>query len=183
MSYKRNGNKWTVNEILTLQREYELLKLSVQEMSIRHKRSENAIMYKLDSEGFIDSWSQVKGFDLHKYQNRIVNGSDLIADDDDDDDDDAVDCDDPKDEDYVDNPDETNDEDQDEDEDEDEGQDQGNGDNILDKNKYEHEVSKLSDRVWSLETSVSQIGSTVKQIFNILTLNKLNYNSESLNKE
>ena len=173
MSYKRNGNKWTVNEILTLQREYELLKLSVQEMSSRHKRSENAIMYKLESEGFIDSWSQVKGFNLDKYKNRIVNGLDLIADDDDDDD--AVNCDDPNDEDYIDNPDETNDEDDDED--------QGNGDNILDKNKYEHEVSKLSDRVWSLETSVSQIGSTVKQIFNLLTLNKLNYNSESLNNE
>jgi hypothetical protein len=167
MSYKRTGNKWTVNEILALQREYELLKLSVQEMSIRHKRSETAIMYKLDFEGFIDSWSDVKGFDLHKYQKRVVNGSDLIADDDEDEEEDHRGGDD-NDSEYV--------VDEDEDEDEDE-------DNFVDKDDYEQKVSTLSNRVWSLETSVSQIGSTVKQIFDMLTLNKLNKNSESLNME
>ena len=163
MSYKRSGNKWTVNEILSLQREYELLKLSVQEMSIRHKRSEEAIMYKLEAEGFIDHWSEVKGFDLDKYQNR-VNGSDLIADYDDDEEDQHGGDD--NDSEYV----------VDEDEDEDE-------DDLLDKNTHEDPVSILSDRVWSLETSVSQIGSTVKQIFDMLTLNKLNKNSNSLNME
>lgn len=157
MSYKRSGNKWTVNEILTLQREHELLKLSVQEMSIRHKRSEEAIMYKLDFEGFIDSWSQVKGFVLNKYQ-KGVNGSDLIFANDEDHDDQRGGDD--NDSEYV-----------------------VDEDDVLDKNTHEHEVSTLSDRVWSLETSVSQIGSTVKQIFDMLTLNKLNKNSNSLNME
>lgn len=50
----RTGNKWTVNECLQLQREYELLNLSIDEIASRHKRSPYAIMYKLDSEGFAD---------------------------------------------------------------------------------------------------------------------------------
>lgn len=167
MSYKRSGNKWSVNEILTLQREHELLKLSVQEMSIRHKRSEEAIMYKLDFEGFIDSWSDVKGFDLDRFQNQKgLNTSDLIVANEEDEEDQHGGDD--NDSEYV------VDEDDDEDEDE---------DDLLDKNTYEDKVTTLSDRVWSLETSVSQIGSTVKQIFDILTLNKLNKNSNSLNME
>jgi hypothetical protein len=167
MSYKRNGNKWTVNEILALQREYELLKLSVQEMSIRHKRSEIAIMYKLDSEGFINSWSEVKGFDLDRYQKGIR--GDLIVSDDDED------CDDVNDEDYVEN--------------EGGGDDDCDYEDDEDKDDYEQQVSTLSDRVWSLETSVSQIGSTVSKIFDMLTLfkldrlNQLKKNSESLNME
>jgi hypothetical protein len=50
----RTGNKWTVNECLQLQREYELLNLSIDEIASRHKRTPYAIMYKLDSEGFAD---------------------------------------------------------------------------------------------------------------------------------
>jgi hypothetical protein len=34
---KRNGNKWTVNEVLTLQREYELLNMSIQEIALFQK--------------------------------------------------------------------------------------------------------------------------------------------------
>lgn len=52
--YRRSGNKWTINECLRLQREFELLDLSVYEISLLHERSPNAIMYKLDSEGFSD---------------------------------------------------------------------------------------------------------------------------------
>jgi hypothetical protein len=51
---KRNGKRWTVNECLQLQREYELLQLSVEDIAIRHQRTPNAIMYKLDQEGFAD---------------------------------------------------------------------------------------------------------------------------------
>ena len=50
----RNGNRWTVNELLQLQREYELLELSVQEIASKHQRSERAILFKLVSEGFMD---------------------------------------------------------------------------------------------------------------------------------
>ena len=51
---QRNGFKWTVNECLRLQREFELLNLPVQEIALLHKRSPYAIMYKLDSEGIAD---------------------------------------------------------------------------------------------------------------------------------
>ena len=52
--YRRTGNKWTVNECLRLTREFELLGLSIQEISELHERSPNAIMYKLDYEGIAD---------------------------------------------------------------------------------------------------------------------------------
>ena len=53
-NYKRVGAKWTVNECLRLQREYELLKLSIDEIAALHQRSSQAIMYKLDAEGIAD---------------------------------------------------------------------------------------------------------------------------------
>jgi hypothetical protein len=52
--YKRNGFKWGINEILSLQREFELLNWSIDEMALKHKRTPNAIMLKLDQEGFAD---------------------------------------------------------------------------------------------------------------------------------
>jgi len=48
----RNGYKWTINECLRLEREHDLLKLSVPEMAILHKRTINAIMCKLQDEGY-----------------------------------------------------------------------------------------------------------------------------------
>ena len=50
----RHGNKWTTTEILTLQREYELLELSIPEIASRHKRSVMSILCKLECEGFIE---------------------------------------------------------------------------------------------------------------------------------
>ncbi len=64
----RNGNRWSIREILSLQREYELLDLSVQQMASLHERTERAILCKLEAEGFISSWDDVKGFDSKKYQ-------------------------------------------------------------------------------------------------------------------
>ena len=58
----RYGNKWSVNEILSLQREYELLGMSIQEIAIKHKRTVQAILYKLESENFITDWSSARGF-------------------------------------------------------------------------------------------------------------------------
>jgi phosphomevalonate kinase len=49
---KRSGKKWSVNEILSLQREYELLQMNVDEIAKKHKRTSKAIMYKLHHEGF-----------------------------------------------------------------------------------------------------------------------------------
>ncbi len=50
----RFGNRWTVNECLQLQREFELLNLSIDEIAERHQRTPNAIMFKLDQEGFAE---------------------------------------------------------------------------------------------------------------------------------
>ena len=52
--FKRNGYRWRVNEILSLQREYELLGMSIDEIAEKHNRTPNAIMFKLDQEGFAD---------------------------------------------------------------------------------------------------------------------------------
>jgi len=48
----RFGNRWNVNECLRLQREYELLKLSVPEIAALHGRTIKAIIYKISAEGF-----------------------------------------------------------------------------------------------------------------------------------
>jgi hypothetical protein len=50
---QRNGYKWSINEILQLQRESELLGLSVFEIAKIHKRSVDAIIYKVAGEGFL----------------------------------------------------------------------------------------------------------------------------------
>jgi hypothetical protein len=68
----RSGNKWNVNELLNLQREYELLELTVQEIAVKHKRSVNSILYKLESEGFIQSWNEARGFDSVEYENSFL---------------------------------------------------------------------------------------------------------------
>lgn len=52
MSIKRHNNKWSIHEILSLQREYELLEMSVGEIANKHQRSEEAILWKLEKEGF-----------------------------------------------------------------------------------------------------------------------------------
>lgn len=49
--YNRNRKRWTVNECLALQREFELLEWSIDEIATKHKRTPKAIMFKLDQEG------------------------------------------------------------------------------------------------------------------------------------
>jgi hypothetical protein len=67
MNFKRSGNKWTVNEVLSLQREYELLELSIQEIAARHSRSVEAILYKLEAEDLIEHWCNARGFNADNY--------------------------------------------------------------------------------------------------------------------
>ena len=50
-SSKRFGNRWTINECIQLQREFELLELSIDEIAKIHQRTPNAIMFKLNQEG------------------------------------------------------------------------------------------------------------------------------------
>jgi hypothetical protein len=80
MNCNRSGNKWTVNEILSLQREYELLEMSIQEIALKHSRRVEAILYKLDSEGFIDNWHDARGY--NNYLNKNEGEDDEDADED-----------------------------------------------------------------------------------------------------
>jgi ribosomal protein S8 len=63
MEFKRHNFKWNINETLRLQREFELLELTIQDIAIKHGRTTKAILYKLEKEGFIKSWSVVKGIE------------------------------------------------------------------------------------------------------------------------
>ena len=45
-----------------LQREYELLELSVSDIAVRHERSADAIAFKLKNEGFIVELTDARGY-------------------------------------------------------------------------------------------------------------------------
>ena len=49
----RHRFKWSINEVLALHREYDLLGLSINEIALRHKRKPGAIVYKLINENLI----------------------------------------------------------------------------------------------------------------------------------
>lgn len=68
---KRAGFRWTINEILTLQREYELLNLPISEIADRHGRTFFSILSKLKSEEFIDE--ETYHSELMKYRNQDFN--------------------------------------------------------------------------------------------------------------
>jgi hypothetical protein len=65
---KRHYNKWTVNELLQLQREYELLNLSIPDIAKNHQRTEDSILYRLQEEELIDEI----GFDLNESVNLVA---------------------------------------------------------------------------------------------------------------
>jgi len=154
-AYSRQGNKWTINEMLSLQREYEFLEMTIQQIAEKHQRSETSILYKLESEGLIDSWNDARGFNSEDYQNDVSKESSSILEEeqefggDDDDEEyqfDENDCDD--------------------------------CDDDHDISDDESEVEKLTERVWSLETTVSEISSVVKNIFNILSYKQTSKSSK-----
>jgi TATA-binding protein-associated factor Taf7 len=157
---KRNGNSWTVNELLSLQREYELLEWNIQQIAEKHQRTERAILFRLESEGIITSWNAARGFDMESYKASIE--EDVVTEDcneescvdDDDEVEDQECCD--NDSEYV--------ADQ-EDEDEEEEEEEEEEDDVS-------EVEKLSERVWSLETTVTDIKDMVQHLFNNLVSSK-----------
>jgi hypothetical protein len=65
MTGNRHYFKWNINELIALQREYELLELSIQEIAERHKRNVRAILCRLQQEEFIRDWPEAKGFDSY----------------------------------------------------------------------------------------------------------------------
>lgn len=52
--HNRVGKRWSVNEVLALQREFELLGWNIDQIAEKHQRTPNGIMFKLDQEGFAD---------------------------------------------------------------------------------------------------------------------------------
>jgi hypothetical protein len=96
-TYKRHGNRWSINEILSLQREYELLEWTIQEIAYKHQRSVRAILCKLEAEGFIGSWDNARGFNSKEYQDicsGAIDEDESVAEFDDENDDDYEDEDD-----------------------------------------------------------------------------------------
>jgi hypothetical protein len=49
---KRDGKKWTINEELSLQREHQLLEMSIEEIANKHQRTPESILKKLSKENF-----------------------------------------------------------------------------------------------------------------------------------
>ena len=130
-TYKRNGNKWSVNELLQLQREYELLELSIQDIAVKHQRTVQSILYKLEAEGFIESWNEARG--IHEWRSENKYDDDI----------------------------------------EDIGE-QLTQNNTEFASNESTEIDDLSERVWSLETSVGEIRTMVKQMFDKMVETKTN---------
>lgn len=61
MPYRHNF-KWNVNELLSLQREYELLEMTIQDIANKHERSIDAVLFRLQKEGFIETWIDARGY-------------------------------------------------------------------------------------------------------------------------
>jgi len=125
----RAGKKWTINEVLTLQREYELLEMTIQEIAVRHQRSVDGILFKLEREGFIENWNVARGIDEY---NKSYQCDMAVT---------VEDC----------------------------------SDDVS-------EVDKLTERVWNLETSVTDIKGMVKNMFDTLVQKKNNNQLAPLRK-
>jgi len=153
----RAGFKWSVNEIISLQREFELLGMGIDEIALKHKRTPNAIMYKLDQEGFADY--NVLYSNYHDLNSRIPvkKTTNLQLKYDYDSEIDDSDVDDKNDEDYVDNQDSEYDNDHD-----------NNVYDDVDDDYKKAEFENLSQRVYNLETVVHEI----QIILNELSSNK-----------
>jgi hypothetical protein len=76
--FRRHNKKWGVNELIALQREYELLGWDIQEIATKHERSVKSILFKLKQEGFIDNWNSAKGFDKSNLTEKFFNESNNI---------------------------------------------------------------------------------------------------------
>jgi len=150
---KRNGNKWTIQETLSLQREYELLEWTVQEIAAKHERSVNAILFKLLAENFVSSWNDARGFNLKQHAAAML-GQDAATDDDEDED--ECECDDVNDDDYVE--DELNFEADDEDEDD----------------EYVDDDTSDAEEPWNLKDSITEISNLVKMMFDTMVAAKDN---------
>ena len=157
-THTRYGFKWSVNEILSLQREFELLGWSIDQIAEKHKRTPNAIMYKLDQEGFADYNVLYSNYHDLNAQIPVENKSDDICWHPYDSEDESVADDD--DEEYVENAD-------------------GEDNDSEDEDDEEDYVADLSERVYGLEESVSEIRDMIKKMMESFNINSSKSNSKS----
>lgn len=139
----RHNFKWNINELLSLQREYELLEMSIQDIAAKHERTEDSILYRLQQEGFIESWIDARGYQEYSKKfdylvggldsgiNAYDYGEDVVNTETDDD---------------------VNNKDSDYEEDDVSEEEEDSEDYETDKN-----ISSLNQRVWTLETAVTDI--------------------------
>ena len=142
----RHNFKWNINELLALQREYELLEMTIQEIAEKHERTENSILYRLQLEEFIESWTDARGYveyinSLNYEECKCIVGS-LNCND-------SVDD---KDSDYVEENNVVSEEEEEED------------DEDYNYNNTEDDISSLNQRVWGLESAVGDIKSMVNKL-------------------
>ena len=132
MVLNRNNFKWSVNEILSLQREYELLQLPIQDIATKHGRTVASILYKLKQEEFIESLTDVT--ECSKTTDYSFESLDY----------------------------ETQDSEYEEEE-----EDDSDYEDVSEEE--EEDISSLSQRVWNLETAVTDIRNMVEKLFNKFT--------------
>jgi hypothetical protein len=145
----RAGNKWTIPELITLHREYELLELTVQEIAQRHKRSVFAIVARLESECLVENGDSARGYVSTLNEDVPVSTARQSA----------SWC----------SVDSESDVDDDDDEDYKAGDSDSDSECDEDDESEKSDVNKLSDRVWNLETSVNEIGGIVKQMMELMS--------------
>jgi hypothetical protein len=158
----RYGFKWSINEILSLQREFELLGWNIDQIAEKHKRTANAIMYKLDQEGFADY--NVLYTNYHNLNATIPlhmplhMAPELSLQHDDDSESNFTNDDSESNFTNVDSESNfTNDDEHDEDDEDEDDEDEDDEDE-------DDDVANLSERVYGLEESVSEIRDMIKQM-------------------
>lgn len=141
---KRHGKRWTTSEVLNLQREYELLGWDVEQIAAKHQRSVYSILFKLHDEGLTPSLYEATGYTRPLAKVAAKVSKTRVVEDEESDTDSSSDF-----------------------NDDDVSEYKSDDDVSVDEN-----VNTLSDRVWSLETSVGQISTMVKQMFDQMSLQK-----------
>jgi hypothetical protein len=83
VNYSRHNKKWGINEILALEREYSLLELPINDISIRHKRTPFSILLRLQKENIIDDstkdgWVFINNKWIKKYETPTQRKNNLL---------------------------------------------------------------------------------------------------------
>ena len=190
---RRNNFKWNINELLALQREYELLGMSIQDISSKHGRTIESILFRLQQEKFIETWIDATGYQEYSKTQSIFPDSFICKSNTDSDSDyqESDDKDDKDDSDYEEESESELDDDEESENEESENEESENEEDELDDDEdYEdededeedevvsqkNEISALDKRVWSLENTVNDVK---KLIMSIVYKLNIPYNEQS----